>query len=218
MRKLTVVTTIGGQPERARNRRGEGGRLREEIVRAASDLLDETGDAAAITLRAVARRAGISAPSIYPHFEDREAMLLAVVQQEFGALHRHLVAAAEGAGADPADRLLAGCRAYLGYARAHPKRYLVMFGGVWNAAPAVAAEVLDRSAVAALGQQSLQELAAGLQDCADTGRSASTDPAADAVALWVGLHGLAHQRIVSTLMTWPADIDERLIRRLTYLN
>ena len=47
---------------RPRNRRGEGARLRAEIVDAATALIDESGGDA-LTLRAVARRAGISAPS-----------------------------------------------------------------------------------------------------------------------------------------------------------
>ena len=53
---------------RARNPRGSGDRLREEIVEAGIRLVDETGDSAALTLRGVARAAGIAAPSIYQHF------------------------------------------------------------------------------------------------------------------------------------------------------
>ena len=49
---------------RTRNRRGEGNRLRDEIVTAAVELLDETGDEGTVTLRSVARRVGIAAPKI----------------------------------------------------------------------------------------------------------------------------------------------------------
>lgn len=51
----------------------------------------------------------------------------------------------------------------------------------------------------------------------DAGHSRSTDPHTDAAAPWVALHGLAHQRIVSTAFPWPPQVEERLIRRLTYL-
>ncbi|MGB7449338.1 MAG: helix-turn-helix domain-containing protein, partial [Ornithinimicrobium sp.] len=67
--------------DRVKNRRGEGGRLREDILRGAAELLDQTGQEQAVTLRAVARQIGISAPSIYGHFPNRESMLLATVQQ-----------------------------------------------------------------------------------------------------------------------------------------
>jgi hypothetical protein len=40
---------------------------------------------------------------------------------------------------------------------------------------------------------------------------------ADAVALWVGLHGLAHQQSVAASFPWPADIAERLITTLAHL-
>ena len=70
---------------RARNPRGEGGRLRADIVAAAHALLDEAGEDA-VTLRAVARRVGISAPSIYAHFADRQAILLAVATDAFAEL------------------------------------------------------------------------------------------------------------------------------------
>ena len=116
---------------RARNRRGEGARLRDDIVDAAVALLDETGDQAAVSLRAVARRVGIAAPSIYRHFADQPAMMLAVVEQAFDELNAALRGARDAAGDDPRERLFAVCAAYLDFAQQHPGRYRTMFGGVW---------------------------------------------------------------------------------------
>ena len=62
-------------PARVRARRGEGDKLREEILVAVSDLLDETNDESAVSIRAIADRVGVTPPSIYRHFEDKEAML-----------------------------------------------------------------------------------------------------------------------------------------------
>ena len=53
---------------RHRNPRGQGTRLSEDIVAGALALIERTGSAEAVTLRAVAREAGIAAPSIYAHF------------------------------------------------------------------------------------------------------------------------------------------------------
>ena len=75
---------------RDRNRRGEGGRLREEILQAATDLLERGGNAEAVTLRAIAREVGISAPSIYGHFEDREAIVSAVIDNAFSDFPRSI--------------------------------------------------------------------------------------------------------------------------------
>ena len=68
---------------RERNRRGEGGKLRAEILEGATALLEQNGSEEAVTLRAVARQVGISAPSIYSHFPDREAIVDAIVDGAF---------------------------------------------------------------------------------------------------------------------------------------
>lgn len=206
-----------GPAVRARNKRGEGSRLREEIVAAALEILDESGDSSAVTLRAVARHVGISAPSIYPHFSNRQAILLAALQDAYADLDRNLRHDVDGVGEDSVDRLLAMCRGYLEFGRAHPHRYLVMFGGVWNAADDMADATVTRDDVAALGLFLLDDLTELLEACVADGRSRSSAPAADAVALWVAMHGLAHQRIVSTMFPWPDHIDHTIIGRLAYL-
>jgi AcrR family transcriptional regulator len=199
---------------RTRNRRGEGDRLRDEILAAARRILDETGDEQAVTLRAVARQVGISAPSIYTHFADRDAILLALTRDAFAALTAHLRAVSA---TDPVHKLLAVCDAYLDFAATRPERYRLMFGGVWNAAPAVERATISTDDVAALGQDALRLFVETLDACVRAGRSTSTSAADDAVALWLGLHGLAHQRSVAGAFAWPEDITTRLIRPLAHL-
>ncbi|WP_203836092.1 TetR/AcrR family transcriptional regulator [Winogradskya humida] len=200
---------------RSRNPRGEGSRLRADIVAAAASILDETGDEQAVTLRAVARQIGIAAPSIYRHFADRQAILVALVGEAFAEFEQRLRDAAVAE--DPVVRLRAVCDAYLEYARSRPQRYRVMFGGLWSAPDAVAAEAMTPDAAAELGQGALRVIAGTLQDCVTAGRSTSDDPLADAVALWLGLHGLAHQRAVSHAFPWPPAIVDRLVIPLAHL-
>jgi AcrR family transcriptional regulator len=209
-----VSTTTG---PRERNRRGHGARLRTDIVTAAADLLDEAGTEQAVTLRAVARRVGISAPSIYAHFPDREAILLAVVQGAFADLSLALNAADPGADADATARLWAVATAYLDFAATRPQRYRVMFGGLWNATDALRTASVATDDVAALGQDTLAVFVTALNACVAEGRSTSTDTGADVVALWLGLHGLAHQRAVLAAFPWPPDITERLVTALARL-
>jgi AcrR family transcriptional regulator len=200
---------------RARNRRGEGARLRDEIVAGAVALLDETGDETSVTLRAVARRVGISAPSIYRHFADQPSIMLAVVQQAFDELEAELRRARAAARADPRARLFAVCTGYLEFARKHPGRYRTMFGGLWM--PDLEAGSVTEADLHALGQGSMQLLAEVLADCVGAGIATSSDLSADAVALWVGLHGLAHQQSVTVSFPWPPDITERLVIALAHL-
>ena len=76
---------------------------------------------------------------------------------------------------------------------------------------AAAAEVTE------LGQDALGVFITELDACVAAGSSTSTDTVADAIALWLGLHGLAHQRAVTAAFPWPADITERLITSLAHL-
>ncbi|WP_434438495.1 TetR/AcrR family transcriptional regulator [Lentzea sp. E54] len=98
---------------------------REAIVAAATALVDSDR---AVTLRAVSREADVPTSSIYPHFPDPPAILLAVCHEAF----RELEAAVLGA----ADAHAAGL-AYLGFAVAHPRRYRVMFGAADLSEPAL---------------------------------------------------------------------------------
>ncbi|MBN6038283.1 TetR/AcrR family transcriptional regulator [Amycolatopsis sp. 195334CR] len=208
-------TVDEAKPVRRRNRRGEGGKLREEIIAAAVELLDEHGDERAITLRSVARRIGIAAPSIYPHFPDQPAIMLAVVRLEFDRLVKVLREAAESGGDDPRQRLFAVCHAYLDLARSHPERYRTMFGGLW--VPDLGESSVTAENLSSLGDESLGLMARVLGECVEAGQATSTDLAADAVALWLGLHGLAHQRAVTSAFPWPDDIAERIIGALAHL-
>ncbi|MFD6275208.1 TetR/AcrR family transcriptional regulator [Streptomyces sp. NPDC060209] len=200
---------------RVRNRRGEGARLRDEIVAAAVELLDETGDESAITLRSVARRVGIAAPSIYRHFPDQPAIMLAVVRSAFAELDEQLRTAVDAEGDAPRERLMALCRSYLQFAEAHPGRYRTMFGGLW--VPDLNESSVTEEDMVTLGQASMRRLAEALQDCVTAGCATSTDVSADTVALWLGLHGLAHQRAVAPSFPWPPDIAERVITTLAHL-
>lgn len=224
---MTAVSTTSdpaATEPRPRNRRGHGGQLRADILTAAAELLDEAGHEQAVTLRAVARRIGIAAPSIYAHFADRESILLAVVQDAFAELTAALRAATAGgtcvdsAGDGGATaRLRAVCKAYLDFAAARPQRYRVMFGGLWRAGDAVDSGAVSVAEATELGQEALGFLISALDACVAAGTSASTDTVADAIALWLGLHGLAHQRAVTTAFPWPNDIDDRLVVGLARL-
>jgi AcrR family transcriptional regulator len=80
-----------GKPEpRRRHRRGEGARLRGELIDAASRQLAELGDAERLSVRAVARAAGVTAPSTYRHFPDKRSLVRAVVEERFRDFDRVL--------------------------------------------------------------------------------------------------------------------------------
>jgi len=179
---------------RERNRRGEGGKLRDDVLAAATQLLEETGSEESVTLRAVARKVGISAPSIYAHFPDRAAIVNAIVDDAFADFNAAIGAAIAGAATPPA-RLRAGCAAYLRFAAERPNRYRVLFER--------RDLVTDRGTVPEIRRQAFGALVDGLQECIDAGYSASRDPFGDATAIWVALHGFATLHASLPAFPWP---------------
>lgn len=181
-------------PPRERNRRGEGSRLRAEILAAATELLEQTGSEEAVTLRAIARRVGISAPSIYAHFDGREAIVNTIVDDAF----RDLTAAideAVAAAADPLGRLRAGGAAYVSFAAARPNRYRLLFERRHL--------VSEHGAARPARTDAFARLTGALQDCIDADVSASDDPHRDATAIWVALHGYATLHALVPGFRWP---------------
>ncbi|WP_189093251.1 TetR/AcrR family transcriptional regulator [Deinococcus ruber] len=199
---------------RTRNRRGEGVRLRQDILAAAADLLDRGGEAA-VTLREIALTVGISAPSIYAHFTDREAVVAALVSETFDLMESDLRAAMEQAGPDPVTRLRALAAAYLDFAVRWPQRYRVLFGGLWSdrtVQPNVVANSTSR-----MGHSAFGVLLEAVDACQRAGAASDTDPFSDAAGLWAALHGLAQLSAVAPLFPWPAGLLDQLVSRLALL-
>ncbi|MFF4355422.1 TetR/AcrR family transcriptional regulator [Streptomyces sp. NPDC001604] len=89
-----------------------------EIATEARILLEESGPAA-LTLRALADRLGIKAPSLYKHFPDKHAVEVELIAQ----MLEESAAAMESAGKHEPGSLPALAEAYRTYALAHPHLY-----------------------------------------------------------------------------------------------
>jgi AcrR family transcriptional regulator len=101
------------------------GDLRAECVRAAVELLEESG-ATALSLRAVARRAGVSPAAPYRHYADREALVSAVAAVGYRELAGRL-AAAHPSPSTP-GQLASVAVAYVQFALDRPALFRIMFG------------------------------------------------------------------------------------------
>jgi AcrR family transcriptional regulator len=202
----TARTTIGesvtprpDSPQRhTRNPRGAGERLREELIAAADRLLRAGQTHESLSLRAVAREVGIAATSVYLHFPDKLALLLAVFERHFAQLARQIEdAIAEHP--DPAGQLRAAATAYWRFAAEHPDAYHVMFtvpGTNTMADPLPA----DRRPGAAI-VLAVQEVIAR---CVQAGLTPALDPYHAALCLWTSLHGLITMMAARPYVPWPA--------------
>src|SRR3954470_12614732 len=116
-------------PKRRQTRKRAGsyhhGDLKAGLIDAASDILSREGPEA-LTLRAVARRAGVSQAAPYRHFADRRALVAAVAERGFERMQAAMMTAMS---ADPAGRpgLKQLAIAYVRFGHESPAEYRVMF-------------------------------------------------------------------------------------------
>lgn len=170
---------------RQRARRGEGERLRGEILEAADRLLVASGDEEAVSVRAVAREVGCTPAALYLHFRDRHELLYAVCERHFEDLDARVADAVDGDG-DPIDCLRHGGAAYVRWGIEHPEPYRMIF------------MTRHDEVVAGAGAAAFAHLVDVAQRAIDAGRIAEPDAILVATGLWSVVHG-----ITSLAVTMP---------------
>jgi AcrR family transcriptional regulator len=154
--------------------------LRQKVLDASLALIEE-GGLDRLSMREVARKAGVSHQAPYHYFEDREAILASVASEGFAKLGRSLGAAAQ-TGSDPAQAVENVGRAYVEFALKNPAYFQAMFRA--DAVP------LDRYPEARQREdEAFEDLVEGV------GRAFADQPAdvtrSIAVGCWALVHGLA---------------------------
>jgi AcrR family transcriptional regulator len=163
------------------------GDLRAACVRAARELLEE--DSAALSLRAVARRAGVSPSAPYRHFADRDALISAVAAVGYRELAEKLAAAHSSP--STSDDLAAAAVAYVQFALEHPALFRVMF--VEPCDTSSDERVVATAAISAYVGNIVRHAFPG------------ADPDALATAVWALVHGLAFLHLDGKLDTSIPD-------------
>ena len=185
-------------PRRARARRGEGEKLREQILDAASRLLVETGDEDAVSIRAVADAVGITPPSIYLHFADKTELIFAICERYFDELDRITSEAARGS-EDPVEAIELRGRAYIRFGLENPEPYRVIFmrKPTDTPLPWQYEKIVSSSAFGHLVQDVTRAIEAGQLE---------GDPMLVSVSLWSAVHGITSLLISKPGFPWP-DLD-----------
>jgi AcrR family transcriptional regulator len=160
------------------------------------DLLRETGDEDAVSVRAVAQRVGVSVPSLYLHFADKQALLDAVCEEVFEQLHVVMRdAAAEGA--DPFDALRRQGNAYVHFALDNPEHYRIVFMKEHAHEGESPDELIASGAFGYLVES--------VRACTDVGIY-DGDAVEIALSLWAAAHGVAALLVAKPYFPWP-DVD-----------
>ncbi len=180
---------------RPRARKGEGERLRDEILAATERLLIRTGDQEAVSIRAIARDVGVTPPSIYLHFADKAELIFAVCAQHFGALDQAIETAAAVA-SDALEELRLRGKAYVRFGVEHPEQYRILFMSRRSAMPA--AWTPDTMLENAAFTHHLEAVQRALPH--------AEDPYLVAIGLWAAVHGVVSLLISQPDFPWP-DVD-----------
>jgi AcrR family transcriptional regulator len=170
------------------------GDLRAACLRAARELLEEDGSAA-LSMRAVARRAGVSPTAPYRHYEDRDALVSAVAAEGYRDLAESLAAAHPSP--ETPDELATVAVAYVRFALDHPALFRAMF-----------AEPCDPTSAERVGATAaISEYVRGIVRAAFP----HADPDALATTVWALVHGLAFLHLDGKLDTsTPEAVDAQV--------
>ncbi|MEO7736343.1 MAG: TetR/AcrR family transcriptional regulator [Kofleriaceae bacterium] len=190
--------------KRTTNRRGEGRQLRDEIIEAARELLDASGDDTALSLRAVARKVGVAATSVYLHFADQDALLEAVMETTFARMMES-VDAADAAPRAPADKLRARILALAEWAQAHFGLFKVLHESTLHMRRDLA--FMKKGGTGATE---------AIQRCIDAGVAPPGEAKTIALDLRAAVHGMVTGRLNQPYLEWPS-LEEQLERFLTKL-
>jgi AcrR family transcriptional regulator len=166
---------------RRRAPRGSGDLLRDEILDAATQLLLETGHAKAVSIRSVAERVGVTPPSIYLHFQDKDTLLDAVCARYFEKLEEEMQRVSAGQ-PSALEVLRAQGLAYVRFATKTPELYRIATMGEWRS---------DSNVDAALASSAFEHMRATVQALMDQGICPPGDATTVALKLWSTAHGVA---------------------------
>ena len=157
------------------------GNLRSALLEHAAQTVDERG-VQALSLRELAREAGVSHAAPRRHFPDRQALLDALAEDGFERLRDDLERAVEGAGTAFGPRLHALAHAYVGFSTRHPALLELMFAGKQRAGADAVREAADRTFAIALS---------AIAEGQATGELPPGDPGQVGIGAFAMLQGLA---------------------------
>lgn len=157
--------------------------LKQACVIAAREVI-AAGGSAALSLRDVARKLGVSHQAPYRHYPTRDDLLAEVLRQCFAEFAQAL--AARTPHENPQDELGSLGDAYLGYAAAHPVEYALMFTDPW---PQAAHHPAMAQAAKIAFDELRKVLARVYEQVPAPWQSAWVER--DALCIWAAIHGLA---------------------------
>jgi AcrR family transcriptional regulator len=182
------------------------GDLKNALIQAGVNILARDG-IGALSLRSVARQAGVSHSAPYAHFSDKQALIAAISTEGFHRLHAQLEAASAPLKGQPQKQITACARAYLNFAVQERDIFNIMFSGILEQEKAYPEFVEISKATSTL-------LADIVRSCQQAGIFPNGQTDLLVVAIWGQLHGivtLALEKQISHTVLDQYALDEILL-------
>jgi AcrR family transcriptional regulator len=177
------------------------GDLRRAIRDEAIDVIGSEG-LEAVSLRAIARRLGVSEAAPYHHYSGKAELLAVIAADAYRGLHDRMEQALESAGVDPFERLQALGRAYIEYGLESRGRFRLMFGEHM-------VDLASHDEVFRAGRPTRVMLSDVVAACLDRDVS---DPSAIENSVWAMVHGLTWLMVETEIRPEDEDIEvDRLV-------
>ena len=176
------------------------GDLRNALLEAGEQLLVKRG-VAALSLREVAKLAGVSHAAPYRHFKGKAALMQVLAESGFKRLHAVIRTAVDSMPHDPEQQLAAAGVAYVQMAVRNPELLQLMFTGLEQPQ----GKDLQQASLTAF--ESLLDI---IKTGIETGVFRDRDPSELALVAWTSMHGLA--MLLAARKTGINETDDELVR------
>lgn len=180
------------------------GDLRNSLLSAAEALLEQKG-VGAVSLREVAKVAGVSHTAPYRHFEDKHALLAGLAELGYGRLADAMDRCVDEQPDDPAQQMADSLRAYVALATRHPQMTNLMFGGVLK-------EQLCEGSLAVESERAFNGLLRIIQNGQQVGLYISKETQELALFVWSLAHGFS--MLISAGQMGELSADENAVQAM----
>lgn len=160
------------------------GDLKNSLIKAGIEILAQEGTGG-LSLRRVARKAGVSHAAPYAHFTDKQALLAAIAAEGHRKIHERLTVVLASRSNDPLRLLVGSAWAYVSFGLEFPDYYKVTFSGTLE-------NEHNDPEFMEISQRNIQLLKDIIEQCRSAGilQTEEINSEIQAISLWGQLHGL----------------------------
>src|SRR5512134_242181 len=158
------------------------GDLENALIKAGIEILSKEG-VVGLSLRKVAKRAGVSHSAPYAHFKDRQALIAAISTEGFKQLFAELDAAIAPCINDPKQQLVEGAWAYVQFALNNADTFKIMFSGVLE-------KEKEYPSFVETSRKTFERVVEIVRACQEAGVLRPAPPELMAVSVWGQVYGV----------------------------